>query len=858
LLGEGVRRDDCVFSSTVQRVFPPVQVWKGSGAGVARRFRVGQVQCKDGEGQISRQRAEGKIVKKPQTKGSTQGLGAQVVDRVPVLLGVSAATVALYNATPQQALGGESPHDLVYESRGTRASTVQVEELQRSPSDSGCEAPSHCASSREDCSERTDSSVRSPYNGSLSFMTGAADEVMEGPSTRCLAATILPRVIFYVDSGAGQCLCSVSTAFSDLQPCRIEVTGVSGSLPIYGCGTANFVALDHNGRQLVVRIPNCLYERCEFNFLSVSQFNQVAGNRVDFSLDSPAVVLVSSAGVPRSSARVPLALEDGLFALQLEPLGEWDPRFESLSKYVITRKGKFVPSNSGPDLRWKTSVLAMATSSGRLLAATTEDCHDNLETFCDQYLAPPYIPPARRLYDVKSQDDMTQLSIRFLGASTDRLIRTVKISNGLKSPASKKALRVPPLIFPQGRLKTGKSPKVSKGKVGHLNQAGIGEAVFSDKFASEDSRRKYCQVFYDCVSRFGYVVAMRSKTEIGDAFADFCCQCWVPLILVRDNAGENVGGSLVEELRSRNVQSAFICPYRSQQNFAESYIGRITVMASFGMVFSGAPLFMWVHAIKAAAFINNITATFYSKAGVWATPYELVHGERFPDDEQAKFQSRCVLMLFMHCADQHPLFTYAFYSPKTKRVVFRQDCIFLPTVFPMRHARSQAGQDSDGEQLVTYHSPDIMRDGPSVVSFLDWTEADPLPAFDDDVSGFELYSSGCFPEEVRLSRPDDHPGQCPTHPEFASSFVHVPMPAAPTGSGVSVSSIPSPGPVVPEPPPRRSCARTGSGLGCCARLGRTQERQTTMVLRAGFTACASSRFFVYTHSCPRVSFRNCR
>jgi hypothetical protein len=94
--------------------------------------------------------------------------------------------------------------------------------------------------------------------------------------------------------------------------------------------------------------------------------------------------------------------------------------------------------------------------------------------------------------------------------------------------------------------------------------------------------------------------------------------------------GRMSGGSLLKELRDRNVQRAFICPHRSQQNFAESYIGRITVMESFGVVFAGAPLLMWVHAIKAAAFINNITATFYSKTGVWATPYELVHGSVFP------------------------------------------------------------------------------------------------------------------------------------------------------------------------------------------------------------------------------------
>ncbi len=626
---------------------------------------------------------------------------------------------------------------------------------------------------------------------------------------------------FFVDSGAGQCLCSVSSAFSDLQPCCVEVTGVAGSLPIHGFGTANFVALDHNGNPLIVRIPNCLYGRCEFNLLSVSQVNQVSGNRVDFSLEGPAMILAPPSGVLRSSARVPLALEDGLFSIHLEPLEEGDMRFGSLPKYTITLKGKFVPSDSGGNLRWQARMLATASPTACLLGATSENCHDQLGTFCDQYLAPPSIPPARRLYDVQSQEDMAQLSIRFLGASADRLIRTVEISNGLKAPASKRAIRVPPLIFPQGRLKTGKSPKVSKGKVGHLKHAGIGEVVCTDTFESGNSRKKYCQVFYDIVSRFGYVTPMRSKTEIGDAFADFCCQCWVPLILIRDNAGENIGGSLIQELRNRNVQSAFICPHRSQQNFAEGYIGRITVMASFGMVFAGAPLFMWVHAIKAAAFISNITATFYSKPGVWATPYELVHGERCPDasvvvpfgcaalilldeDEQAKFKSRCVLMLFMHYADRHPLFTYAFYSPKTKRIVFRQDCLFLPTLFPMRHARSQAGMHPDGERLVTYRSPGILRDGPQAVSFRDWSETDPLPSFDDDVSGFELYSPGCFPEAVVTPRSEDHPSYCPDHQEFEPSFVRVPAPTAPTGVGVPGVGILQPGPVLPGPLNRKS------------------------------------------------------
>ncbi len=74
----------------------------------------------------------------------------------------------------------------------------------------------------------------------------------------------------------------------------------------------------------------------EFNLLSVSQFNQVRGNRVDFSLTSPMMVLASSSGIYCTCARVPLVLEDVLFALHMKPLGEGDPRFESLPKYVIT------------------------------------------------------------------------------------------------------------------------------------------------------------------------------------------------------------------------------------------------------------------------------------------------------------------------------------------------------------------------------------------------------------------------------------------------------------------------------------------------------------------------------------------
>jgi hypothetical protein len=63
--------------------------------------------------------------------------------------------------------------------------------------------------------------------------------------------------------------------------------------------------------------------------------------------------------------------------------------------------------------------------------------------------------------------------------------------------------------------------------------------------------------------------------------------------LIRDNIGENIGGDLLEECLARSVKSAFICPYKKQQNYAEGYLGRITALATYGMIYSGAPMFMW-------------------------------------------------------------------------------------------------------------------------------------------------------------------------------------------------------------------------------------------------------------------------
>jgi hypothetical protein len=72
----------------------------------------------------------------------------------------------------------------------------------------------------------------------------------------CLAFSSPDSTLFYVDSGAGQCLCSCDVAFINMSPCAIEITGVAGSLQIYGIGTALFVATDDHDHEVILGKSN--------------------------------------------------------------------------------------------------------------------------------------------------------------------------------------------------------------------------------------------------------------------------------------------------------------------------------------------------------------------------------------------------------------------------------------------------------------------------------------------------------------------------------------------------------------------------------------------------------------------------
>ncbi len=120
--------------------------------------------------------------------------------------------------------------------------------------------------------------------------------------------------------------------------------------------------------------------------------------------------------------------------------------------------------------------------------------------------------------------------------------------------------------------------------MGNLKHATIAEVVCTDTFETGDSRFKYCQVFYDLVSRWGWVFPMHSKTEVGLEFATFCSQNWVPLILVRDGAGENVGVApkpSSRESRQRLAGSVSFKPGLEIEKFNENSVSFIMSKLKF-------------------------------------------------------------------------------------------------------------------------------------------------------------------------------------------------------------------------------------------------------------------------------------
>ncbi len=84
----------------------------------------------------------------------------------------------------------------------------------------------------------------------------------------------------------------------------------------------------------------------EFNH----QVCQMAGNSVDFTLASPALVIRSASGRKRS-IRLLLVLEDGLFAISVTLFQTDDPRHQTLPKFDVTPSGVFRLSDAASSYR---------------------------------------------------------------------------------------------------------------------------------------------------------------------------------------------------------------------------------------------------------------------------------------------------------------------------------------------------------------------------------------------------------------------------------------------------------------------------------------------------------------------------
>ena len=444
-------------------------------------------------------------------------------------------------------------------------------------------------------------------------------------------------------------MCSCPDAFLSLRSCAVEVVGVSGSMPVFGIGTVVFVIRTSTGLPVVAMLHDCLLSQgSSFNLLSVSQFQSSGLNSVDFVVGSPHLCVTTAT----ASTLFPLVLHDGLYNFSAEPILPNDDRFRTLPRFNWTPPSAFlsspmpgvspslvsvppwltlprgtgspvlpsVPSSLGT---WSLKLFAGSTLHRRILAfpvSGTTPFDSELRTFCDGFLSPVAAPPARKTYDPANPVHMADLSVRFMGAGDERLRRILELNRGLLPTTG----RVPVHPFPQGKFRQGKTPRVNKGKVHHLHRAAICEVVFTDTFDTGESTFRYGQAFVDYRSRWGDVIPLRSRTQVGWSFGEFCCRNFTPLILVRDNISENTGGALMAECHLRGVKSAFICPYTPQQDQAENFLGRVTTMASYAMVYAGAPLFFWRWAIVAAVFVSNITATYYSRERIWSTPYTLL------------------------------------------------------------------------------------------------------------------------------------------------------------------------------------------------------------------------------------------
>ena len=267
---------------------------------------------------------------------------------------------------------------------------------------------------------------------------------------------------------------------SSLRMCSIEVEGVSGSLPVHAIGTARFLVQCSDLSWILCYVHNALLTNGRHNLLSLSQLLGTTTHSVSF--ESPASISLTARDVSPLHLVCPLHEEDGLYSLRCVMISSNDPSLAFFSQVDFTGPDSYTPSSSSS--LW----------SCRVLMAPIEPCfRTSLRSFADSFVAPAVIPPSRRTYLVSSIADMVSLAMRFMGVGYDRLAETIDISLGLSPHPG----RVPPLLFPPGKVKRKKTPVVTKNKVKFLHRASVCEVVFTAIFQTDDVAFRYGSAFVD-------------------------------------------------------------------------------------------------------------------------------------------------------------------------------------------------------------------------------------------------------------------------------------------------------------------------------------------------------------------------
>jgi hypothetical protein len=333
-------------------------------------------------------------------------------------------------------------------------------------------------------------------------------------------------ISLFVDSGAGQSMSSCSEAFIDLRPCAILVVGVAGTMPIHGIGTAVF-ELTIGATAFCVRLYNCLLCHGEeaFNLLSVSQMIRTGKVGVMFQENDAYIEIKDKKG--GTPFKLPLTESDGLYEIKVQPISMNDSRIHHAKQLDLTCEKDIQADDSAPLIStqlaalkspsklgiWKTKVIwignkktesvplmkvFMAGRTNKITTAypskITTAYEENLNEFCASYFPPAMPREDRKTYQVSDVSDMADLSVRFMGVGNDRLKHTLERSKGL-TPCKRdeNVYRVPPHHFPLGKWASGKTPRVSKGKVKFLHRASIAEVCFTDTFETDDSKYRYGQ-----------------------------------------------------------------------------------------------------------------------------------------------------------------------------------------------------------------------------------------------------------------------------------------------------------------------------------------------------------------------------